>query len=160
MIKPVVQDPDPVLHKKADPITRFNSTDLKKLIKDMKETLVEQDGLGLAAPQIGVALRIFVIPANVAPSVKTASIPKSLIKPIKPTVFINPEITFYSKDKETSDQGCLSVKAIFRSTPRSRKIKRKALDEQGRKLSVSAEGLLARIFQHETDHLNGTLFIE
>lgn len=161
MIRPILQDPNPILHKISLPIVQgFGSNSLKKLIKDMRDTLKEQDGLGLAAPQIGESMNIFVIPKNIAPVVKTPYIPISLIKPLKPTVFINPEITFLSKQKETMDEGCLSVKGVFRPTQRSCKVKLKALDEKGRKFSAVAEGLLARVFQHETDHLNGILFIE
>lgn len=161
MIRPILEDPNPILHKISLPITQgFRSNSLKKLIKDMKDTLHDQDGLGLAAPQIGESLSIFVIPESMAPAVKTPMIPMSLIKPLKPTVFINPEIIFLSKGKETMDEGCLSVKGIFRPTSRYSNVKLKALDEKGRKFTVSVEGLLARVFQHETDHLNGVLFIE
>lgn len=160
MIQKVIQDPNPTLHKKAQRITEFHSDSLKKLIKDMEDTLKEQDGVGLAAPQIDELLSIFVIPKDIAPEVRTLRIPFSLFKPLRPTVFINPKITYYSGGEETTDEGCLSIQKIFRPTPRSRKIKIKARDEHGRKLSISAEGLLARIFQHETDHLNGVLFIE
>lgn len=161
MINPVLQDPNPILHKITLPITQgFRSNSLKKLITNMKDALKSEDGLGLAAPQIGESLNIFVIPKNMAPIVKTPMIPISLIKPLKPTVFINPKITFASKSKETMDEGCLSVKGIFHPISRSYKVKLKALDDKGRKFTVSAEGLLARVFQHETDHLNGILFLE
>lgn len=161
MIREVVQDPDPVLHKKTRPMTGgFGSIFLQKLIRDMKDTLKEQDGLGLAGPQIGESLAIFVIPEDIAPQVRTPKMPFTLIKPLEPTVFINPEIIYHSKDKEILEEGCLSIKGIFRPTPRAYKIKLRALDYQGRKLTITAEGLLARIFQHETDHLGGVLFIE
>lgn len=160
MIQTVVQDPSPILHKKTQQITEFDSDTLNRLILDMKDTLKEQDGVGLAAPQIGESLSIFVIPDYIAPKLRTPLIPFSLLKPLRPTVFINPEIIHYSEEKETIDEGCLSIKSIFRHTPRSRIVKIKARDERGRKLSISSEGLLARVFQHETDHLNGILFIE
>lgn len=126
----------------------------------MKNTLKEQDGVGLAAPQIGESLSIFVIPDYISPKLRTPLIPFSLLKPLRPTVFINPKITHYSEEKETIEEGCLSIRRIFRHTPRSRMVKIKARDEHGRSFSVPAEGLLARVFQHETDHLNGILFIE
>lgn len=161
MIRIVLQHQNPILHKKTLPITGgFGSFFLERLIRDMKDTLKEQDGVGLAAPQIGESLAIFVIPDDIAPEIRTPRMPFTLLKPLKPAVFINPEIIFYSKEKEILDEGCLSVKGLFRPTPRSYKVKLKALDKRGRKLVISAEGLLARIFQHETDHLNGTLFIE
>jgi peptide deformylase len=161
MSSEIVQDPNPVLHKKTLSITGgFGSPFLKKLILRMKETLEAEDGLGLAAPQINEGLSIFVIPGNIAPKVRTPLLPFSLIKPLWPTVFINPEITHYSREKETLEEGCLSIRGLFRPTPRSYKVKIKALDERGRKIVFSATGLLARVFQHETDHLNGILFIE
>jgi len=161
MIRDVLQDPNPILHKKTLPITGgFNGAFLTKLIQDMKDTLRAQDGVGLAGPQIGESLAIFVIPEVLAPQVRTPKMPFTLIKPLRPTVFVNPEITFYSHGKETLEEGCLSIKGVFKSTPRSHKLKLKALDERGRKIAISAEGLLARVFQHETDHLNGMLFIE
>ncbi len=161
MVKEVLQDPNPVLHKKSLPITQnFGGTFLTELILDMKDTLRQQDGLGLAGPQIGESLAIFVIPDAIAPQVRTPKMPFTLIKPLKPTVFINPKIACISPDMETLEEGCLSIKGIFKSTPRSYKVKLKALDERGRKITVTAEGLLARIFQHETDHLNGVLFID
>lgn len=161
MVQKVLQNPNPILHKRTLPITQgFGSKFLNRLIRDMKNTLKEQDGVGLAAPQIGESLSIFVIPYDISPKVRTPMIPFSLLKSLRPTVFINPEITYYSEEKETIEEGCLSISGIFRHTPRSRKVKIKARDERGRRFSVSAEGLLARIFQHETDHLNGILFIE
>ena len=160
MVKSVVQDPNPILHKKTPPVTKFNSDEFKKLIKDMKDTLAKEDGLGLAAPQIGESLNVFVIPDDIAPVAKSRAILSPIIKPEKRTVFVNPEIRFCSKSTEVLEEGCLSVKGIYRETPRSFKVKLKARDERGHKFSVSAEGLLARIFQHETDHLNGILFIE
>ena len=161
MIRNVVQDPNPILHKKTLPITGgFSGAFLTRLIQDMKDTLKAQDGLGLAGPQIGESLAIFVIPDGIAPRVRTPRMPFTLIKPLKPAVFINPEITYYSSDKETLEEGCLSITGIFKPTPRSYKVKLKACDERGRRLNITAEGLLARVFQHETDHLNGVLFIE
>jgi len=161
MIKKVIQDPNPILHKKTTLITGgFGSKFLTKLIENMKDTLLEQDGVGLAALQVGESLSIFVIPADLAPKVKTPSAPLSFIIPLRPTVFINPEIIYYSSDKEIMEEGCLSIRDIFKPTPRSFEIKIRAFDERGRKFSISANGLLARVFQHETDHLNGILFIE
>lgn len=161
MIRSVVQEPNPILHKKTLPITGgFDSPFMKKLIADMKITLIEQDGVGLAAPQINESLSIFVIPANIAPKVRMLNIPFSLIKPLWPTVFINPEVVYCSDKKEVNDEGCLSVKGLFKRTARSHEVKIRALDHLGRKFTVRAKGLLARVFQHETDHLNGILFIE
>lgn len=161
MIRPILQDPHPVLHKKTLPITGgFESAFLERLIREMKQTLEKQDGVGLAAPQVNEALSIFIIPDDLAPIVRTPNAPLSFLKPLHPTVFINPEIIYYSNEKEVTEEGCLSIKGLFKPTSRSLEVKIKALDHRGRKMSVVAKGLLARIFQHETDHLNGVLFIE
>ena len=160
MTHPIIQDPNPMLHKKTMPITGgFGSAFLERLIREMKRTLKEQDGVGLAAPQINEALSIFVIPDDIAPEVRTPSAPLSFLKPLHPTVFINPEIVYYSTTKEVLEEGCLSVKGVYKPTARSLEVKIKSLDYRGRKISVTAKGLLARVFQHETDHVNGILFI-
>ncbi|MEX2008437.1 MAG: peptide deformylase [Candidatus Spechtbacterales bacterium] len=160
MVQPVVQDPDPVLHNVTEPVKNFNDPELAKLLKDMKDTLAEQEGLGLAALQIGVSKSIFVIPPEHAPEVRTPYAPLSYLKPLKPTVFMNPKILRYSEEKETLEEGCLSIRGLFRPTPRSYAVTLQAQDERGRKFKIKADQLLARIFQHETDHLNGVLFIE
>jgi peptide deformylase len=161
MIRAVIQEPNPVLHKKTLPITGgFDSPFMKKLIAGMKGTLIEQDGVGLAAPQINESLSIFVIPDNIAPKVRVLNIPFSLIKPLWPTVFINPEIIYHSDKNEVNDEGCLSIRGVFKRRARSYEVKIRAMDYMGRKFTVRAKGLLARVFQHETDHLNGILFIE
>ncbi|MBI1888954.1 MAG: peptide deformylase [Candidatus Spechtbacteria bacterium] len=161
MIRKVVQDQNPILHKKTLPIAKgFRSRTLEKLIEDMKDTLRKQDGLGLAGPQIGESLSIFVIPDRLAPEVRTPYAPFSFLKPLHPAVFINPEVLTRSKTKEIMEEGCLSIHGIFKETSRFLEVKIKAQDELGRKFSVKTKGLLARVFQHEIDHLNGILFIE
>ena len=161
MTCPIIQDPNPILHKKTLPITgNFGSAFLERLIRDMKQTLKVRDGVGLAGPQVNEALSIFVIPDDIAPEIRTPSAPLSFLKPLHPTVFINPEIIYYSTGREVLEEGCLSVKGMYKPTARSLEIKIKALDHRGRKISITAKGLLARVFQHETDHLNGILFIE
>ena len=131
MVKKILQDPNPLLHKKTLPITGgFGSDFLNKLIGNMKDTLAKQEGLGLAAPQIGESLSIFVIPEDMAPKIRTARIPFSLIRSLHPTVFINPEIVYCSGDKEKSEEGCLSIRGVYKHTPRSYKIKMKSLQRQ------------------------------
>ncbi|MDX1535496.1 MAG: peptide deformylase [Candidatus Spechtbacterales bacterium] len=159
-IKDVVQNPDPVLHKKAEPIKDFKDENLDSLIEDMKDTVVEQDGAGLAAPQIGVSKAVFVIPKEYAPKVRIPKKPHSLLRPVKQEVFINPRILKYGEEKQKIEEGCLSIKGVYHPTTRSYKATIEAQDENGRKFRVKGEGLLARIFQHETDHLNGMLFID
>lgn len=158
-IKKVVQNPDSVLHKKTEQIKNFNDPELNKLIADMKDTVIEQDGAGLAAPQIGVSKAVFVIPEEYAPKVRIPSRPHSFLKPVKQEVFINPRILSYSDAKETIEEGCLSVRGVYHPTTRSYEAVIEAQNESGKKFRVKGQGLLARIFQHETDHLNGILFI-
>lgn len=160
MIRTVVQEPSPVLREKARKVSDFRNPKLAPLIKDMKDTLIEQDGLGLAAPQVNESIAIFVIPSEIAPVIRTVLIPLSLVKPLRPTVFINPQIVSHSKQKEEKNEGCLSVKGFFSALSRSSRVLLRAQDERGRAFSARAEGLLARVFQHETDHLNGILFID
>lgn len=160
MIQPVVQDPDPILHKKTEEIRNFRDPSLKKMVRDMKETLLHEDGLGLASPQIGISLSLFVIPPEYAPQVRTLSAPLSLFRPLHPTVFINPRLMKHGKDKEAIEEGCLSVKNTYHPITRSYEVTLEARNEKGQKFRVTASGLLARIFQHETDHLNGILFLD
>lgn len=159
-VKPVVQDGDPVLRTNTPLITDFSDPTFGGLISDMRDTLVQQDGLGLAAPQIGVSKRIFVIPPEYAPIVRTVWAPLSFLRPIRPTVFVNPELLNYSKEEELLDEGCLSIREKFYPTPRSLKVTIKARTERGTRFTLSVEGLVARIFQHETDHLNGILYVD
>lgn len=158
-VKKVVQNPEPVLSKVADPVKDFNDPKLRKLIQDMKDTVIEQDGAGLAAPQIGVSKAVFVIPHEYAPKVRIPARPHSLLKPLRQEVFINPKIIKHSEEKETIEEGCLSVKGIYHPTTRYYETIIEAQDENGRKFKAFGQGLIARIFQHETDHLNGILFI-
>lgn len=135
--------PNPILKKRAKKVKNPLDPQIQKLIRDMKNSLIEADGAGLAAPQIGESARICVIQSE-------------------GNIFaiINPKITAYSRDKETNEEGCLSFPGKFIPVKRSKKVKVRYEDEMGKEMKVKAEGLLARIFQHEIDHLNGVLFIE
>ncbi|MEX0916590.1 MAG: peptide deformylase [Candidatus Spechtbacterales bacterium] len=159
-VKPVVQEGDSVLRTKTPLITDFSDPTFGGLISDMRETLIQEDGLGLAAPQIGASKRIFVIPSEYAPEVRTPWAPFSLLRPIRPTIFVNPELSGYSEEQEVLDEGCLSLRDKFYPTPRSLRVTIQARTETGVRFRVSVDGLLARIFQHETDHLNGILYID
>lgn len=129
----------------------LGTPELKKIIKEMKDALVkEDDGVALAAPQIGISKRIFVVsPAAYDPDAKW-----------KPLVFINPEITKVSKKTEERQEGCLSVRWVYGKTHRHISATIEAYDELGNKFSFGASGLVAHIFQHEVDHLDGVLFID
>jgi peptide deformylase len=131
--------------------SEFGTDELKDLIKTMQSTLAkEDDGVALAAPQIGISKRIFVV----APSAYEED------AKWKPLVFINPVITKASKKLEERQEGCLSVRWIYGKTNRHTSATVEAYDADGRKFSYGASGLIAHIFQHETDHLDGILFID
>lgn len=158
--QPVRQKPDKVLKEKTPEFSDFKDPYLKELIKDMKDTLTQQNGAGIAAPQIGVSKRLFVIPKEYSPKIKSINRPLSFIRPFYPTVFINPKITYYSKETNLMHEGCLSIRDKFYDCPRSTKVTLEAQDEKGKKMIIKAEDFLAQIFQHETDHLDGILFID
>lgn len=171
---PIVQKEDPILRAIAKPVTpdMFGSSTIKKILRDMKSALKSQDdGVAIAAPQIGVSLRIFVVsgrvfemlyPDNEQVSDETSSSAKSVKKAKKypDMVFINPEILKLSKEQEEMEEGCLSVRYLYGKIRRSKKAKVRAQNEKGEIFEVGGSGLLAQIFQHETDHLDGHLFID
>lgn len=131
--------------------SEFGTPELKNIIRLMHEALAkEQDGVALAAPQIAISKRIFVVsPASYEEQAKW-----------KPLVFINPIITKASKKKKEQQEGCLSVRWIYGKTQRHVSVTVEAYDENGNKFSFGSSGLLAHIFQHEIDHLDGVLFID
>lgn len=134
------------VHKKE-----FGGPELKKQIRSMREALAkEDDGVALAAPQIGLSKRMFVVsPEAYEPGAKW-----------KPLVFINPVLTKVSKKMEERQEGCLSVRWVYGKTHRHMSATVEAYDELGNKFSFGASGLMAHIFQHEIDHLDGILFID
>ncbi len=133
---------DPVLREKARQVKKI-TPGIKALIKEMIKTMYEQKGVGLAATQIGVVDRIAVID------------PGDGLK-----VLINPEIIWRSKENVIEEEGCLSLPQIAVKVPRSEKVKVRFIDEKGSEKELEAEGLLARILQHELDHLDGCLIID
>lgn len=140
---------DPVLQQTAKPVDNLTKEDLT-LIKDMTETMYKTDGVGIAAPQVGVSKRIFIIDVKqVFEKGKKEAI-----------VFVNPEILEESDEDESGSEGCLSVPGIQGDVYRYNKIKVRAYDINFKKFEIVAEGFMARVIQHETDHLNGCLFID
>lgn len=144
---------------KEVPVHEIESAHIKKVIKAMKSALhKEEDGVAIAAPQIGESLRIFVVSGKVfAPNYPEL---KEGEKIPDDQVYINPEITKLSKQKKKMAEGCLSVRWLYGNVVRSTRATIKAHDESGKIFTRGASGLLAQIFQHETDHLNGILFID
>lgn len=145
MIYPIVKFGDPVLEKAAAPVTAFDD-ELQKLVEDMFESMYAARGVGLAAPQIGVGKKIAVI------DVSTGEDPAQKI------VLINPEIVS-REGSQTGEEGCLSIPTFREPVTRAMKVTVRAKDAKGTEFEMTGEDLLARAFQHETDHLNGRLYI-
>ncbi len=149
MIKPIITDKSKILRNQTEKITDFNSIYLKRIIKNLRDTLKKTpNGIGLAAPQIGESLKIFVIDSQLAKSLKISD------------VFINPKIISSSFKKERLEEGCLSVPEVYGFIKRHKSVRLESYDENGKQFIVETRGLLSQIFQHEVDHLNGILFID
>ncbi|MBE3071292.1 MAG: peptide deformylase [Planctomycetes bacterium] len=135
--------PDPVLRQQAEAVTRFDG-DLADLVRGMLETMHSSEGLGLAAPQVGVSARVAIISPDVQPG--------------REVVLVNPEIVD-SEGWEESDEGCLSFPGIYVKIGRFTRVRARYQDLQGEVREIEAEGLLARALQHELDHLDGRLLV-
>ncbi|MEI6490336.1 MAG: peptide deformylase [bacterium] len=160
----IVQEDNPVLRKKAQavPLDEITSPRIQKIIADMIKALDSQDdGVGIAAPQIGYSLAIFAISGKALERINQAKdgdeAPK---KTYKNLVFINPRIIKLSKEKKWMDEGCLSVRWLYGKVERAIRATVSAYDENGKSFERGGGGVLAHIYQHEVDHLNGTLFID
>jgi peptide deformylase len=146
MIRPILKYGDSILHDRARPVEAITA-DVEALIDDMINTMYAAPGVGLAAPQVGVSLRIFVVDISVGRD------PGGLI------VMVNPE--FVERDGvQLEEEGCLSVPGFNATVVRPTRAVVKGLDRHGDPLQVEGTGLLARAFQHEMDHLDGTLFVD
>ncbi len=145
MIYPIVKFGDPVLEKVAAPVTEFDDK-LKKLVDDMFESMYEAHGVGLAAPQIGISLHLAVIDVTFKED------------PDAKIVLCNPQI-IKTEGRQTSSEGCLSIPEFRENVTRPKKVTVKAQDVTGKWFEMTGEDLLARAFLHETDHLNGKLYI-
>ena len=166
----ILQQDAPILRLHAEPVNPkdFNSPRLGKILSDMKSSLeTEEDGVAIAAPQIGVPLRIFVVSHRAftteVSSDKTSkkeALASSQKTTIRDMVFINPEITKLSRKKVWLPEGCLSVRWLYGEVYRAQKATIRAYDENGKIFTRGGSGLIAQIFQHETDHLNGVLFVD
>ncbi|MFQ3575943.1 MAG: peptide deformylase [Cytophagales bacterium] len=151
MILPVVAYGDPVLRKKADELNP-KAEFLPKLIEDMFETMYNASGVGLAAPQVGLPYRLFVIDAD--------AMDKENIKGMK-KVFLNPLILSEEGEEWDFEEGCLSIPGIRKNVSRKAKITIEYVDCQtGKKLTETYDGLVARVIQHEYDHIEGVVFVD
>ena len=139
----IVEYPNPILLKKTEPVLDVKKASIKKLISDMLETMEKNNGVGLAAPQIGKSLRLCVIRVE-----------------NETYVLINPRVTYKSYLKEIWEEGCLSFPGKFIPVKRHKKVRVKAQNELGEEITLKAAGLLSRALQHEIDHLDGKVFIE
>ncbi len=139
----IKKNKEPVLKKRARKVRKVDK-EIRQLIVDMVQTMAKGQGIGLAAPQVGVLRRVIVIQGD--------------FKGQRILGLINPKITKMSKEKEKGTEGCLSFPGVFLEIKRAKEIKVKGLDINGKKVNLKAKGLLARVLQHEIDHLNGILF--
>ena len=145
MILKIVKYPEPVLSQPGEPVTEFNA-ELRKLVADMFETTYDSQGVGLAAPQVGVSKRLATVDLSMGKN------------PEEKIVLINPEI-ISSEGRLYEEEGCLSFPEIKEKVVRAAKVRVRAQDEHGKWFEMDGEDVLARCFQHEIDHVDGMLFI-
>jgi len=156
-LREIVTLPAPILRRKARPVTKFDK-DLQTLIDDMIETMREAPGVGLAAPQVDIPLQLAVVEyaegEDELEEEMSEPLPKQLF------VLINPEIIKASDEKVNGVEGCLSIPGLVGEVDRHEAIQVKALNRHGDPVKIKVDGWMARIFQHEIDHLNGVLFTD
>jgi peptide deformylase len=151
MIREVLKMGDPRLLERAAKVERFGTPELAELLADMRDTMAHLNGAGLAAPQIGVGLRVVIFGVHANPRYPDA-------EEVPDTVLINPMITPQSQEMEEDWEGCLSVPGLRGVVPRYRRIRYTGFDEKGHRIDRSAQGFHARVVQHECDHLDGILY--
>ncbi|HEY0220623.1 MAG TPA: peptide deformylase [Candidatus Paceibacterota bacterium] len=175
MPKKILQRDNPVLRKTSEEVelTQIKSPKIQKILEEMKSAMDSQDdGVAIAAPQIGHLLRIFIVSGKVKNIIDENKRTRSNLpeqnkddktsEPVaaKDIVFINPVIKKISKEKKAMEEGCLSVRYLYGKVFRNHKATVEAFDQHGKKFTMGGVGLLAQIFQHEIDHLDGVLFID
>ena len=151
MIRDVLRMGDARLHVPAAAVQRFDTPELRALLQDMRDTMAHLDGAGLAAPQIGVGLRVVIFGVTSNPRYPH-------VEPVPETVLINPVITPLSEAMEEDWEGCLSVPGMRGWVPRYRAIAYRGMDAHGQAFERSVDGFHARVVQHECDHLDGILY--
>jgi peptide deformylase len=140
---------DPVLRRKADPVERIDE-DVRRLAGDMLETLADAEGVGLAGPQVGESRRVIVVHPPAGRGEEREG----------PRVLVNPEVVQADGPQVSGEEGCLSIPGIYEDVKRSERVRVRALDLHGDVVELAADGWVARILQHEIDHLDGVLFID
>ena len=165
-LRQIVTLPDPVLRRKAKPVTKFDK-DLRALIDDMIETMREAPGVGLAAPQVDVSQQLIVVEYaededddEQEPEPEAEGAVEKPPKPKKLFVMVNPEITKTSAETVLGIEGCLSIPGLQGEVERFETVQVKGLNRFGSPYKIKADGWMARIFQHEIDHINGILFTD
>jgi peptide deformylase len=151
MIREVLKMGDPRLLAVSAPVSRFGTAELTALLQDMRDTMAHLNGAGLAAPQIGIGLRVVIFGVKSNPRYPHA-------EEVPDTVLINPVITPLGAETEEDWEGCLSVPGMRGQVPRYRRVHYAGMDEQGRRFERAVEGFHARVVQHECDHLDGILY--
>ncbi|MBM3373591.1 MAG: peptide deformylase [Betaproteobacteria bacterium] len=150
-VRPVLRMGDPRLLQVSRPVDRFGTPELDDLLRDMEDTMRALDGAGLAAPQIGVALRVVIFGFSASPRYPEA-------EPVPYTVLVNPELEALSEELEEGWEGCLSVPGLRGWVPRLRRLRYRGFDARGQHIDRTVEGFHARVVQHECDHLDGILY--
>ncbi len=150
MILEIKNYPNPVLKRRSEEVEEI-TPEIRELALNMAETMKSREGVGIAAPQVGLLKRLIVVQMDGFDGLTTRK---------EPVVFINPEILRKSKKQETMEEGCLCLPGLFLKIKRAKEAEIEALDINGNKIRIKTEGLLARIFQHEIDHLDGILIID
>src|SRR5580692_2528217 len=160
----IVQVGEPALRTPARPLTRDEITtdEIKRLIHDMRETMYDAPGVGLAAPQVGMPLQLAVIEdrEDFLKAIPAAELEEKERAPVPFHVIINPKIEFVGEASVQFFEGCLSLSGFSALVPRSRQVRVTYWDEHAEEKSILASGWYARILQHEIDHLHGTLYID
>ncbi len=151
MIREILRMGDPRLLRVASPVERFGTADLRQLVADMRETMAAHDGAGLAAPQIGVDLRVVIFGVEANPRYPEAP-------PVPFTVLINPRLTAVDAGLEEGWEGCLSLPGLRGVVPRYTSLRYEGFDPKGRPVRRDVAGFHARVVQHECDHLDGILY--
>jgi len=142
---------DPRLTEKAQPVARFGTPELAALVADLRDTMAHLNGAGLAAPQIGVGLRVVIFGVRANPRYPQAG-------EVPDTVLVNPVLEPLAADQEEDWEGCLSVPGMRGMVPRYRYLRYSGFDERGGRIERTVEGFHARVVQHECDHLDGVLY--
>jgi len=156
-VRTIVTLPDPVLRRKARPVTKFNKN-LQTLIDDMIETMRDAPGVGLAAPQVGVSERVIVVEYAEPEEVEEGEEPVE-VEP-KLYVMVNPEIVKASPETVVGIEGCLSIPTLVGEVERAQEVRIRGFNRHGQPMKLKVDGWLARIFQHEIDHVNGVVFTD